>query len=568
MSTVNLGGEKAVITKNKPPAKNYKVLETPNANNQESESENGCCGIPRMLWIWGTALVFISATVLIITQCRLLESSSSSDSTNVVLIVLDDLGWKDISSHGSKIPTPNIDALIENGIEFTNFHGGVICSPARAALLTGRFAFRLGMQNEVALNDYMRVHIPVDELTYAEHLIAGGYENHYVGKWHVGFASWEHTPLYRGWKSFVGYFLGEIDYFTHEFQRDGHDSYLDFWNTVAPFWEANSSWSEDVFFKKIEELELSKDNVFTLTWAAQTPHAPDDENPVNIPEIEENCINSLTKDTATYAGRLNYCKRLGHMDSLIGLLVNNLKKSDLWDTTLLMLTSDNGGTLYNDYSYKPFIGMGNNFPYRGGKGSYFEGGLRVPMVISGGYLTDSYRNTKDDRLAHLVDIPATMIDLAGLAIPENFDGISLLGSGKRDVLIHNLRPTDELSMNIDDASFFVYPIANQSNVIQYNNYKYIHGSQYVDSWVDVDASPLLNVAGSLPDSQPCYPIACLFDLSTDPYEQEDISNVYPEVIKTIQSLIQNFILTDDFHSGQDYNEVAVTWEDGYIHPYL
>jgi len=568
MSTVNLGGEKAVITKNKPPLKNYKVLESQKDNN--TESEHGCYGIPKMLWIWGTVLVFICTAVLIITQCHLLETSSSSDSEspNLVLIVLDDLGWKDISSHGSKIPTPNIDALIENGIEFTNFHGGVICSPARAALLTGRFAYRLGMQNEVALNDYMTVHLPQDELTYAEHLIPGGYENHYIGKWHVGFASWEHTPLYRGWKSFVGYFLGEIDYFTHEFQRDGHNSYLDFWNNNDPFWEANNTYSEDVFIKAIEELEFSEDHPFTLTWAAQTPHSPDNEYPSNVPEIEENCINSLTKDSATYEGRLNFCERLVHMDWLIGLLVSNLKRGNLWDKTVLMFTSDNGGTLYNEYSYKPFIGMGNNFPYRGGKGSYFEGGLLVPMVISGGYLHKSYYNTKDDRLSHLVDIPATMIELAGLTIPEKLDGISLLGSAKRDILIHNLRPTDELSMNIDDASFFIYPIANQSNVIQYNNYKYIHGNQYVDSWVDVDASPLLVVDGFLPDIQPCYPSACLFDLSTDPYEQEDISNAYPEVIKTIQSLIETAVSSEDFHSGQDYNEIPVTWEDGYIHPYL
>merc|ERR1719317_1633356 len=99
MSTVNLGGEKAVITKNKAGVKNYKVLDSQNGKNKES-SEQKCFGIPKMLWIWVSVLVFISVAVLIVVECRLLEeSASSSDSPpNFVLIVLDDLGWKDISS--------------------------------------------------------------------------------------------------------------------------------------------------------------------------------------------------------------------------------------------------------------------------------------------------------------------------------------------------------------------------------------------------------------------------------------------------------------------------------------
>jgi len=566
MSTVNLGGEKAVITKNKPPVKKYKVLSSPNENKIEN-TEKKWLGIPVMLWTWGIVLIFIAIAVLIIIECHLL-STSSSDSTNFVLIVLDDLGWRDISSHGSKVPTPNIDALIEDGIEFTNFHAGVICTPGRAALLTGRFAFRLGMQNEVALNDYMRVHIPSDEFTFAEHLLPRGYDNHYIGKWHCGFASWEYTPLYRGWMSFVGYFLGEIDYFTHEFFRDGHDSYLDFWNKNEPLWEANNTWTDDVFFEYLEEAVIPQKRPFTVTWATQTPHSPDNESPENIPEIEQTCTNSLTHDSEAYDGRFSYCKRLSHLDKMIGVLVEKLKTNNLWDTTIVMLTSDNGGAMFNSYSYTPYIGMGNNFPYRGGKGSYFEGGLRVPMVISGGHLDDSYRNMKDDRLAHIVDISATIMDLAGVAIPDNFDGISLLGTATRSVLIHNLRPTNESSMKQEHVSFFVFPIANQSNVVQYNNYKYIHGSQYVDSWVDVDADPLLIIDGTLPDEQPCYPTPCLFDLSTDPYEKEDIFDTHPDVVKEIEDLIANVISSDDFHSGQDYNEIAVDWDEGYIRPYL
>jgi arylsulfatase A-like enzyme len=202
------------------------------------------------------------------------------------------------------------------------------------------------------------------------------------------------------------------------------------------------------------------------------------------------------------------------------------------------------------------------------KVAFFEGGIRVPMVISGGYLDESYRNTKDDRLAHLVDITATMLDLAGVPIPKKLDGLSLLGSETRSVLIHNLRPTNESSMNIDDRNFFTYPIANQSNVVQYNSYKYILGNQYVDSWVDIDANPLLEVAGSLPDAQPCFPSPCLFDLSTDPYERQDISDSQPEVLEEIEAYIDSVISSEDFHSGQNYNEVLMEWKDGYIHPYL
>jgi len=566
MTTVNLRQEHAVISQNRSWMKNYEVIYDGKENDCET-SEKTWFGIPKVLWTWCAVLVIITGAFLIITECRLLTATSSS-APNYVLIVLDDLGWKDISSHGSKLPTPNIDSLIEEGVEFSNFHGGTICTPARAALMTGRFAFRLGMQNEVALNDYMRVHIPSNELTYAEWLVQEGYENHFVGKWHLGFASWQWTPLYRGWTSFVGYFLGEIDYLTHMFSRYGHDSYLDFWENYNPFWEANNTWSDDVFFNSWMEVFRNPGRPFTLTWAAQSPHSPDDEFPEDISDVEEGCISSLNEHSTAYEGRLNFCKRLGHLDEMIGRLVSSLKINLLWDKTILMLTSDNGGTLFNDYSYDPYTGYGNNFPYRGGRGSYFEGGLRVPLIISGGYLDDAYRNTKDDRLAHLVDIPTTMLDLAGLSIPQNFDGMSLLQPRTRSVLIYNLRPTNESSMNLDDMSLFINPIAKQSNAIQWNTYKYIHGYQYVDSWVDVDEYPVLEVSGSLPEVQPCFPSPCLFDLITDPYEKEDISDSYPEVIEDIEAFIESVTSSEDFHSGQNYNEIPIKWEDGFIHPYL
>merc|ERR1719305_1446381 len=130
------------------------------------------------------------------------------------MMVLDDVGWTDVGYHGSDFPTPVIDQLAtKDGVRLENYYVQQVCSPTRSALMTARYPFRTGMQHSTTLTPGTLAALPADTPTIAEALKSKGYDTHAIGKWHLGYASWDNTPLGRGFKTYNGYLQGACDYY-------------------------------------------------------------------------------------------------------------------------------------------------------------------------------------------------------------------------------------------------------------------------------------------------------------------------------------------------------------------
>merc|ERR1719233_1190769 len=188
---------------------------------------------------------------------------------NMLFLLADDIGWADISANGGRFDTPNIDELVTGGIQFTNFYSDALCTPSRMSFLTSRHAWKLGVQYPEVIHGLMTGHIPPDELTFAEVTREMGYDNYYVGRWGVGYASWDYTPLGRGWDKFVGYFGPEGGYYNHSTDHfDEWTDVYDMWYMTDEYIEANMTYSEDLFYdhtiKYLNEAK-SAGKPFTLT---------------------------------------------------------------------------------------------------------------------------------------------------------------------------------------------------------------------------------------------------------------------------------------------------------------
>lgn len=288
---------------------------------------------------------------------------------NIVLIMADDLGYGDLSCYGSDfINTPHIDALASSGIRFTDYHSnGAVCSPTRAALMTGRYPQRTGVEGVITAARHRDVGLPLDEVTIAEVLKDAGYSTAMFGKWHLGYDIKRFGPLRQGFETFEGFVSGNVDYF-NKIDQQGHkdwyvgdelkhvDGYVtDLINDGAVDWIG-------------EHVKENKDKPFFLYLAHGAPHyplqGPDDEG---FREVGKT-IRKMPEDV-----KGTYKAMIESMDAGIGRVVAALEKQGLRENTLVIFCSDNGQA--SRYG-------GSAGPLRGQKGTVYEGGHRVPMVWS------------------------------------------------------------------------------------------------------------------------------------------------------------------------------------------
>lgn len=343
-------------------------------------------------------------------------SPAARQRPNLVLIMADDLGWADVGYNQSAelrairddlARTPEIDRLSEQGLRFDRFYAQPICTPTRAALITGRYAWRSGMASGVILN-HLEYGLPLDETTLAEVLREAGYATYIVGKWHLGHYAADYLPTERGFDYHYGFYTA-IDHFTHQWQG-GHD-----WHrNRVPVRE--EGYATDLLAADCERLILEHDfseRPMFLYHAMFAPHAwnqalEEDMEPFLHVEDEE---------------RRGYLGLVAAMDRAVARTVNALEKAGQLDNTLVLFLSDNGGSSPPESGGRSHR-VASNDPLRSGKGSYYEGGVRVPAFaywpgkIEGGRVTDA--------LAHVVDFFPTFSNLSGAAFPEKpLDGMDL-----------------------------------------------------------------------------------------------------------------------------------------------
>lgn len=351
--------------------------------------------------IFSRLLIFVGLCASLLTGCastsepkRAVEKIAQKP--NIIFILLDDVGWGDVSYHGSEIKTPNIDALAASGVKLERSYVFPICSPTRAALMTGRNPLAYGLDGPLSPREIL----PLDVTLLPQRLKQSGYQTWMVGKWHLGLKQKAALPNARGFEHFYGFLGGYVDYYTHVF--DGGLDWQRNGVSVREEGHATALMTNEAM-KLVDERDRQKP--FFLYLAYNAGHTP---------------LQYVSDASRSYADipdmrRRVYAQMMTDLDTQIGKLVTELERQKLLSNTIIVLMSDNGGASN--------LGSSNG-NLRGGKSQSYEGGLRTPAMIS-------WRGTL--RAGQSLDHPLfaqdwapTLLEAAGLnAASDGFDGRSV-----------------------------------------------------------------------------------------------------------------------------------------------
>jgi len=381
------------------------------------------------------AVTLVSLAASANAQANKSTTTKTAGKPNILYIVADDLGWKDVGFHGSDIKTPNLDKLAGGGTTLEQFYAQPMCTPTRAALMTGRYPFRYGLQTAV-IPAGAKYGLATDEWLLPQALKEAGYTTAIIGKWHLGNADQKYWPRQRGFDYQYGPLIGEIDYFTHEAEGIV-DWFRDNKKVVEKGYSTTLLGNDAVKF--INEHGLTKPFFLYLTFNA--PHTPYQATQEYLDKYK----NVADPARRAYAGSITA------MDDQIGRVVDALDKKKLRDNTLIVFMSDNGGTRNPMFSgaiadvSKLKIPCDNG-PYREGKGELYEGGTRVVAFANWPGHIPAGATVKE--MIHVADMYPTLAGLAGASTAKckPFDGLDVWGTiseGKaspRTEVVYNIEP--------------------------------------------------------------------------------------------------------------------------------
>ncbi|QNN25362.1 sulfatase [Planctomycetales bacterium ZRK34] len=334
-------------------------------------------------------------------------ATAAEGKPNIVMILADDLGYGDLSSYGATdLKSPSIDALMASGVKFDNFYANCpVCSPSRASLMSGRYPELVGVPGVI------RTHaadswgyLSPKAVVIAKLLKPAGYHTGIIGKWHLGLEP-ENLPNARGFDHFHG-FLGDMmdDYYTH--LRHGNNYMRLNEKTIDPEGHATdlfTQWAIDYINQ-----QSKTDQPFFLYLAYNAPHTPIQPPADWVKKVKAREPNITDK-------RAKLVALIEHMDDGIGRVVAALKQAGVYDNTLIVFSSDNGGKLE--------VGA-NNGDLRAGKQHMYEGGIRVPMgAVWPGHIKPG---TSSHQIAMLMDLYPTFCEAAGVKVEHEIDGVSIL----------------------------------------------------------------------------------------------------------------------------------------------
>ena len=353
---------------------------------------------------------------------------------NIVVIMADDLGYGGISCYGNTtVYTPNLDLLAAEGIKFTDFHSnGAVCSPTRAALMTGKYQQRTGVGGVITAKSHREVGLNLNETTIAEEFKKHNYNCGMFGKWHLGYSK-AYNPTLQGFDEYTGFVSGNIDYHAHIDQ----EGYLDWWkgNKI----ENEEGYSTDLIteygVKFIQENNPKKTGKpFFLYIPHEAPHGPYQRR---IDKILRKVGNAGTATVPKDSISSIYKEMVEVMDEGIGKIMQTLKETAQYENTIVFFLSDNGANHY-----------GNNGGLRGYKGGVYEGGSRVPAIIS--YPNKIKKGMLNKQTVLTMDILPTLLDFIDQKPSSAYiDGISL-----KDNLVHQTNlPSRDVFFAFGNKSF-------------------------------------------------------------------------------------------------------------------
>ena len=423
---------------------------------------------------------------------------------NVLIIIADDLGWSQIGCYGSTFyETPNIDKLAKSGIRFSNAYSAAsICSPTRAAIMTGKYPARLDLTDFIPGNfpknkplltsDNWQKYLPLDEETIGEKMEASGYSTGFFGKWHLSKEklppeSLPHNPSKQGFKeTFVTYKPSK--------------------NLIQKWQIENKDFHNvDTITKRgLEFIEQNKKVPFLLVLSHNTIHDPLLENQELINKYQNKKGSEKKENNPTIGAMIET------LDLSVGQIVKKLKNLKLFDNTLFIFCSDNGGK-HKHALQKPF---------KKGKGWLYEGGIRVPLIIS--WPEKIQNHFISEQMTSSIDFLPTILNVtnSGLGNKSNYDGI-------------DISPVFDDKSNLikRDELYWHYPHYHSgsgmepASAMRWKDYKLIQ-------WHE---PTLLNLEKQIE----------LYNLKLDPGEKNDLSQVEPEIAILMRNKLKNWIIRVD-----------------------
>ena len=494
----------------------------------------------------------ILSILLLITSCNFQESNKP----NIILFFYDDLGYGEIGVYGQKIiETRNIDDLAKSGLRFTNFYSGSpVCAPSRSILLTGlhgghtkiRGNHEYGSRGDVW--DYAKMSedpnlegqypIGESELIFPKLLKGVGYSNGMVGKWGLGPPNSNSIPTKMGFDYFYGYNCQRMAhnlYPPHLWENESRDMLNN--KVISPklklkpgqdpydennykVFNQNDFAPDKMHIKAQEFIENNHDNPFFLYYASPIPHAP-----LQAPKYLIDKYRKIIGDEEPYLGnvgyfptrypRATYAAMIEYIDIQVGEIIAQLKRLNIYDNTVILLTSDNGPTYAGgvDFEYFNSTGIFQNKPDRM-KGYTYEGGVRVPFVVSWPKKIRSGRVVDDVSISY--DLFATISELSGVDETYSTDGISLV-----DLF------TDE-NISLDrEYIYWEFPSYGGQQAARMGDFKALRtdikkGNDKIE----------------------------LYNLSEDIREQTDISSENPEIIKKFNDIFDREHIKSDIKRFQ------------------
>ncbi|XP_017760255.1 PREDICTED: arylsulfatase B-like [Eufriesea mexicana] len=387
---------------------------------------------------------------------------------HIIVILADDMGWNDVSFHGSnQVPTPNIDALAYNGIILNNHYVPALCTPSRSALMTGKNPIHLGMQHSVLYAAEPRG-LPLSEKLLPEYLKEIGYRTHAVGKWHLGYFRKEYTPTYRGFETHFGYWNGLQDYYTHIVQEpDPQFSQFrgfDMRRNLTVAWDTAGKYATDLFTNEAVRLinEHNTDEPMFLYLAHLAPHKGNNNQLLRAPD-EEIAKFSYILDPE----RRIQAAVVSKLDQSVGEVMDALRSRGMLENSIVLFMSDNGAPTEGFLS-----NQGSNYPLRGMKDSPWEGGTRGVAAIWSPLIKKSKRVS--NQMMFVSDWLPTLLSATGVNGKQlgNIDGFDLWPTLVSDKISFR----SDVVINIDDLSNYA--------AIRRGDFKYVIGqTETGGAWV-------------------------------------------------------------------------------------
>lgn len=546
---------------------------------------------------------------------RTASSTSTVSKPDVLLMLVDDMGMNDVGYTSSDLRgvTPTIDALATEGVRLERYYTMQMCTPARSALLTGKYAFRLGMQMET-IKPNSEWGLPTNEVTMGECFRANGYASHVVGKWNLGHATNAQLPTARGFDSFQGFLTDEIHYHNHTYPEafcgdmsDGSYNCMfvrDFVHVSAQSEITlidNSVYTNHLLLEHARSLieeRASSDSPLFLYFAAQNVHGPLDEVPDSWVSAEQEA--ALAHIALPH--RLLFGRMLAALDKTVDELTGALRTAGLWNNTVIVFASDNGACHSQG---------GSNWPLRGGKHFMFEGGVRVPAFVwSWDIASSAVAGSSFTGLFHVTDwLPTLMAASNSTMAAAGANANQLSGVNQWSALLQQAdAPRTELVLNVNSFTICCESTTSRTEVctgdltscenvglsslarLEAHRAAIISGdwklitSEYGQPWFNVtdgkatwkDAGGLTggSASGSMDNCMETYGAGLetfLFNLAEDPTESNNLINNATEVVEGMQMLLKRHLEVESTSNWAAPVETPYsTWHTagGFVVPWL